>query len=242
VNARIPFATVDEGSIERNRAILPEPCGSEALSGMSVIAKLFNALSAFHRAFAHDRSGAIAIIFAITLLPILGVIALALDYGRASDAELTIQRAADSAVLSAQRVSPAPKEKLRQVFRDTLNANLPEKYREATHEIRFKPDMSSMSAVVTYTMPTAFMVALGKPTFTVAIQTGAKLRVLPAGIPLARGRPKPPGRALPSQPLNPDAARLRQLLRDKIEEARQRAPANPQVERMLDALSKQLGR
>lgn len=195
--------------------------------------------------FRTDERGAITVIFALTIIPILGVIALSLDYGRASDAELTIQRAADAAILSAQRISPAPREKLKSSFEANFRANLPKKYKSATSEVRFKGDMTSMSAIVTYTMNTAFMVIVGKPTFTVAVQTAAKLRTLPAGLPVAgaRGRRKPPTRTTGrNTPSNANARRIRDLLRQKIEEARNRAPANPQVQRMLEQMSRQLGR
>lgn len=193
--------------------------------------------------FGADRSGSITVIFAITLIPILGVIALSLDYGRASDAELTITRAADSAIQSAQRVSPAPKDKLKATFEATFRANLPEKYEAATSEVKFKPDMSSMSAIVTYTMPTAFMVIIGKPTFTVAVQTAARLRVMPTGVPTAGGgRNAPPSVAARQAPANADVERARRLLREKIEEARNQAQANPAVRRMLEQMSQQLGR
>ena len=51
--------------------------------------------------FGSDRSGAVAIIFSLALLPILGFTGLALDYGRMLRAKADIQSAVDAGALAA---------------------------------------------------------------------------------------------------------------------------------------------
>jgi Flp pilus assembly protein TadG len=55
-------------------------------------------------AFSRDESGAVAIIFALTMVVVLSLVGGAIDYGRAVHARYQIQEAVDSAVLAAARV------------------------------------------------------------------------------------------------------------------------------------------
>jgi Flp pilus assembly protein TadG len=56
------------------------------------------------RRFGGDESGAVAIIFALTMVVVLSLVGGAIDYGRAVHARYQIQEAVDSAVLAAARV------------------------------------------------------------------------------------------------------------------------------------------
>jgi hypothetical protein len=51
--------------------------------------------------FKHDIKGSLAMLFALSSIPTLGMIGVALDYSRMSDVRATLQAAADSAALSA---------------------------------------------------------------------------------------------------------------------------------------------
>ena len=55
------------------------------------------------RRFSRDRRGGVAMTFALALLPLIGFIAVALDYSRASDDRAVLQRAVDAAVIAASR-------------------------------------------------------------------------------------------------------------------------------------------
>src|ERR1700722_7301931 len=60
------------------------------------------------RRFRRDKSGNIAIIFALTLLPVLSAVGCAIDYSRATQLRSKLQAAADAAsVGSIARNSPA---------------------------------------------------------------------------------------------------------------------------------------
>jgi Flp pilus assembly protein TadG len=54
-------------------------------------------------AFGADRSGNIGMIFAFTLVPVIGIVGFSVDYGRALDERTTLQTALDGAVLAAGR-------------------------------------------------------------------------------------------------------------------------------------------
>jgi Flp pilus assembly protein TadG len=53
--------------------------------------------------FAHDRRGAIAILFAIALLPLMAMVGVAMDYSRSTRALADLQSAVDGAALAAGR-------------------------------------------------------------------------------------------------------------------------------------------
>lgn len=62
----------------------------------------------FVTTFGRDRKGAVAIIFAIAVIPILMAIGMSIDYGRAVKTQGELQTSADAAVLAA--ISPGMKE------------------------------------------------------------------------------------------------------------------------------------
>lgn len=63
-------------------------------------------LTNLRRAFAHAEQGNVAVIFAIALIPLLGLVGMAIDYARASGAQATLQAAADSTALAMSKDAP----------------------------------------------------------------------------------------------------------------------------------------
>ena len=51
-------------------------------------------------AFADDRRGGVMVVFAIAIVPVIFLTGMALDYGRASSAQMKLQAAADAAALA----------------------------------------------------------------------------------------------------------------------------------------------
>ena len=64
---------------------------------------MFNA-SIRQRSISRDDSGNVGIIFALMIIPILGITGLAVDYGRTITARSQLQNATDSAALAAVRL------------------------------------------------------------------------------------------------------------------------------------------
>jgi Flp pilus assembly protein TadG len=69
-----------------------------------------------------DTRGNIATVFALTLVPVLGLGGLALDYSRASSAKVRLQRAADAAVLQVRNDPTKSKESRALDTERTFNA------------------------------------------------------------------------------------------------------------------------
>lgn len=78
------------------------------------------------RRFRNDRSGAIAQLFAVALLPIIGIAGGAVDYTMASGRKVRLQSALDAATLAATRsvTANSTNAQIAQIVRNHLNANL----------------------------------------------------------------------------------------------------------------------
>ena len=61
-------------------------------------------LSRFGSRFQHDRRGTVSIIFGLTLIPVIAMVGVSVDYGRSVQARSKIQVAIDAAALAAARV------------------------------------------------------------------------------------------------------------------------------------------
>jgi Flp pilus assembly protein TadG len=74
--------------------------------------------------FLHDRRGATAVLFTLCLIPVVGAIGFAVDYGRASKERAKLQMALDSAAIATAKLPPTtPYATLRQNAQDFFDAN-----------------------------------------------------------------------------------------------------------------------
>lgn len=114
-------------------------------------------------AFAADTRGNVAIIFALVAVPLAGISALAIDYGRASQAQSVLQRAADAA---AEAVLPHLDEgqtHVMAVARTHLDANLPPNLRNLPFTLRIAADKSTIALSVEADIPTSLAGVMGVP-------------------------------------------------------------------------------
>ncbi len=79
------------------------------------------------RKFVRDRRGAVAIIYALTLIPILAFIGGAVDYGRAYIVKARLQEALDSAVLAAGATTTMTNDERIAYAKKLFKANYPDK-------------------------------------------------------------------------------------------------------------------
>lgn len=81
--------------------------------------------SGLFRRFLADREGSIAVVFALALIPLLGLIGAAVDYSRATVEREKIQRALDSAVLAVNRqIGKLDDDELRAYAQEMFDANV----------------------------------------------------------------------------------------------------------------------
>ena len=83
-------------------------------------------MPAFVRRFFFDRAGGTAVIFALTLLPIVAIVAGGLDFSRSLNAKTKLQAALDSALLAAATMTGATDDERVQHAKDVFQANIAE--------------------------------------------------------------------------------------------------------------------
>lgn len=76
--------------------------------------------SSILKRFAHDKKGTTAIVFALTALPVIGILGLAIDFARATSVNSRLQAALDAAVLAASDADAADQAGIAQRY---FNAN-----------------------------------------------------------------------------------------------------------------------
>ena len=135
-----------------------------------------------HRAaaFRANKSGGVAITFALALVPVLGMVGAAVDYTHASQMRTLIQGAADAGVLSAAvRLTGAPANAVadtpanRAMVTSLVMANLTALDSNASPSVTPKITKTDVTATVSGQLPTAFLKILGITTITVGATSKA---------------------------------------------------------------------
>ena len=176
------------------------------------------------RAWADER-GNVAIIFCVTLIPVCGIAACAIDYGRASHLGAQMQRAVDAAAAEAQDQLDLDNKMLADLVRAHVAANLPKSLKEVPVTVSPSRDRQSLTVSMATTVPTTLMAVVGIPTLDVGAKIVVRRRQPPAE-PVLAGGPGAP--SLPGLP--PEAERaVRGLIDRAAPSAAGAAPPLPPV-------------
>lgn len=136
-----------------------------------------------------DASGAVALYFAVGLIPVLGMIGAAIDYSRASAARGLIQTAVDAAVLAgAQESDPNNRQK---VAGDMLNANLADASFDGAGQAVWAVDAGgAFTGRVDVSVRNVFMAMFGRPDTLVSATSAAMLSnaLVPSNVTLSLQR------------------------------------------------------
>ncbi|MFN9355287.1 MAG: TadE/TadG family type IV pilus assembly protein, partial [Alphaproteobacteria bacterium] len=128
----------------------------------------------------HDKSGNVAIMFALSLIPLMLAIGMAVDVTKVLSTRMQLQDALDAATLAAL-AEYTPDDKRAQVAEATFNASLSPELLAASPKlnITFTGSGNTRSAVASFTAaaPLAFAGILGTPTMDVSGQTTAGIEV-----------------------------------------------------------------
>ncbi|MCC2097898.1 MAG: hypothetical protein KDJ29_13450 [Hyphomicrobiales bacterium] len=122
--------------------------------------------------FLRDRDGAVAIMFALCFIAIIGIVGLALDYSRAATERENLQSATDAAVQAAA-VTPGTAAEREKVFNNMLDAHLAGS--GTLHAIRaavsIDPSTNKVTATVRAKIKTSIMAAVGFNTMDIAVDS-----------------------------------------------------------------------
>ncbi|MEO0799757.1 MAG: pilus assembly protein TadG-related protein [Pseudomonadota bacterium] len=191
--------------------------------------------------FADDTRGVVAIVFALCLIPILGIASLAIDYGRASQTQTALQQAIDSGIYAARRVSPAPDKRIEHAFQTSFKANLPDGYRDTDAQLVIDSSAKKITAEAKARVPTTLMALVGRKHLDVAARAAAPLqseiirarprRTKPNTTSTRATRPRPRPNA--PGPQRVSRAQAEQAVRRMLDDPRISPRIRQQVEQML---------
>ncbi len=123
--------------------------------------------------FLRDSSGATAILFALSLIPLFGVVGAAIDYASAHSTRTYLQNAADSAALAAVKTrddaTPGP----HSVAQATFNANSNALPFPASINYNLLKTDDAATVRVQATLETSFLNLIGFPEFSVDVTARA---------------------------------------------------------------------
>ena len=198
-----------------------------------------------------DQRGNVAIIFALFLIPVLGITASAFDYGRASKVRTQLQNAADMATDHASRMLDQTDDVIRRTVRQDLAINLPPHLKDVAFSIAIPAERTSISLQMATKVATSLMRIAGIDSLDVGIASNARRPAAPsAPVPPAEepALDSPAGEvATAAQEITrrldaagidvpPDAVRqIEQQLR-LIEQAARRGQLPPELARALENL------
>lgn len=119
------------------------------------------------RTLAGDRHGNVGIMFALTMVPIIGLVGAAVDFSRASNARVELQALLDSTALaSARRLGEtnATEDSIRDEFLRHIRERAPRNVRIDDLQIRFPEGRRVAEVDATYAVATIFLGAVGHDT------------------------------------------------------------------------------
>lgn len=125
-------------------------------------------------AFRDDRDGAIAVLFALIAVPIMGIALTALDYSRAESVKAKLQTAVDNAANAAAQHLGEPFDDVDLTVRNYLKANLTVDLQGVPYDITIAPEYSAISVSMKSRVPTTLLSFVGVRTLDVAVAATVK--------------------------------------------------------------------
>ncbi len=132
--------------------------------------------------FSNCRKGGVLFVFALTLAVLVGVIGMAIDFGRLTSSKSKLQQATDAALLAAVRTlgSTGSAEKATQTanayFAQSLSTT-PELASATLDVININPTTQSISARGSATVEAAFLQVIGFPSFPISAPSRAQTAI-----------------------------------------------------------------
>jgi len=153
--------------------------------------------------FAQDQRGTIAVLFALMLVPILGIVFGGIDYSRALSVRNQLQTAVDAAARSAAGRLGEGAAKAEGAFKAAFVANLPDELKEQPYDLSITGNGKKLTVEIAASVPTTMVALFGLTKLDVGVAAIAE-RPEPALVAGGRG-----GSALDAFPDNAEGARAR---------------------------------
>ncbi len=124
--------------------------------------------------FARSERGTIAVLFALLLVPILGIVFGGIDYSRAMSVQSQLQTAADSAANSAASRLAEGSAKAEAAFEAAFRTNLPDDLKDQPYELNISGNGKTLTVELSTSVPTTMVAMLGVSKLDVAVASTAK--------------------------------------------------------------------
>ena len=120
-------------------------------------------ISAIWTTLRTDQRGNVAVIFAAVLVPVIAVVATALDYGRASKIRDQLAHASEAAAQAASGSLELDRDRIVNLVQLQLDANLPVALKDLPFELSIPADKTSIEVTVATRVQTTLMGIVGIP-------------------------------------------------------------------------------
>lgn len=112
------------------------------------------------------------------MIPVLGIVAATIDFGRAGKVKSTLETAASSAAQAASAALGSDSDAVEDAARRMLMANLPGDLKTLPHKVTIAKDRQSVEVSLATTVPTTLLAIMGKREIAVEAHGFAR-RVVP---------------------------------------------------------------
>jgi Putative Flp pilus-assembly TadE/G-like len=190
--------------------------------------------------FRRDEAGVTAILFALMIVPVFGLIALAIDYGRIYGAKSQLQVAADAASAAGGKMLGQPRDLVGATVQAYLKANLGPEKKLPAYDLVIAPDDVALTLRIRDKVPTTLLGMFGFKRVDLAVESSAErpipvIAVEPQGSEDG-GAPavfklRPTDRAPTTAEMRDTEAAVREILREL-----EREGGSEEVSRILRAL------
>lgn len=190
--------------------------------------------------FKHDDAGVTAILFALMIVPVFGLIALAIDYGRICGAKSQLQVAADAASAAGGKMLGQPRDLVGATVQAYLKANLGPSKKLPPYDLVIAPGDVALTVRIRDKVPTTLLGIVGFKKVDLAVESTADrpIPVIAVEPDNREGGSAPSGFALPSNGREPTADDVRAAeaaVRDILRQLQQDG-GSEDVSRILRAL------
>ncbi|MGI9478127.1 MAG: pilus assembly protein TadG-related protein [Hyphomicrobiaceae bacterium] len=121
--------------------------------------------------FAGDRKGAVAMLFAGALVPVIAVVGIAVDYSRASNVRVQLQAAADAAAMAGAVSKTTTTAARTAAAEQSFDANTANLKHGATATRTATPGSDQVTVTASATLPTVFMKLVGTSEMTMSTES-----------------------------------------------------------------------
>lgn len=133
------------------------------------------------RSFLKDRRGAVAIMFALGMIPIFAIVGGAIDFWRAENVKNRLQTALDAALLAAASAGTLTDDERVDYAKQVFTANYPATELGVPAEPNIVVNSGTVTGSVTADLPSAIIGIIGIDTFSLDATAVVNLPQLPAG-------------------------------------------------------------